>query len=337
MLNRLLKYPIFFFSLWLITGCNGGEDRNIPNVDDIQVELNVRHFAQDLAAQYGLPPAQAYAALSEAYPIFLDSIFVGRMLPMLRDTVAWSNFYKAELIHDLVDTCNLVYQDFEKYELELEEAFQFYKYYFPDRKVPTILSYVSEYNYGNFSWGEDILGIGLDFFLGADYRGYPLEVFPKYVLRTMSPEHLVTKTMKTLVNEIVPENVGQGRMLDHMIRNGKVLYILDHLLPNHQDSIKFEYTQDQVDWVKQNELGMWTFFVGEEMLYSTQFKDYRKYVEISPKSPGMPPEAPGRTANYIGWKIVSSYMKRFPQLTFEELIQKNSQDIFTQSKYKPNR
>ena len=50
----------------------------------------------------------------------------------------------------------------------------------------------------------------------------------------------------------------------------------------------------------------------------------------------MPDEAPGRTANYIGWQIVRAYMERYPSTTLKNLIDlKDSQMLMEKSKYKP--
>jgi hypothetical protein len=52
----------------------------------------------------------------------------------------------------------------------------------------------------------------------------------------------------------------------------------------------------------------------------------------------MPKEAPGRTANWIGFQMVNSYMKRYPETTFEELIElQDAQALMDQSRYKPAR
>ena len=63
-------------------------------------------------------------------------------------------------------------------------------------------------------------------------------------------------------------------------------------------------------WCESNELQLWTHFLEEDLLYATNLRDIRKLVDYSPNSPGMPAEAPGRTANWTGWQIVKAYMKR---------------------------
>ena len=61
-----------------------------------------------------------------------------------------------------------------------------------------------------------------------------------------------------------------------------------------------------------------------------------KYLNPAPSSPGMPPESPGMTANYIGWQIVKSYMNKFPETTIPDLIgNQNSQDFLEMARYRP--
>jgi hypothetical protein len=90
-----------------------------------------------------------------------------------------------------------------------------------------------------------------------------------------------------------------------MVHNGKKIYILDHLMPHTPDSIKLEFSPAQIAWCKDNEQDMWAFFTSQNYLYNSKQKDIRKFIERSPDSPGMPPEAPGNTASFIG----SAYRK----------------------------
>jgi hypothetical protein len=129
-----------------------------------------------------------------------------------------------------------------------------------------------------------------------------------------------------------------SRLIDQMIHNGKQLYILDCILPETPDSIKLGYTAKQTQWVKENEPQMWAHFLKENLLYSTELEKIGKLLNPSPNSPGMPPEAPGRTANYVGMQIIKQFMKRNPNINFEALVKMNdAQKILDLSKYKPNR
>ena len=159
-----------------------------------------------------------------------------------------------------------------------------------------------------------------------------------YIRRTLTKEHLVAKAMRLQIAEMAAGTEGGGRMLDVMIFNGKQLYILDQLLPNTPDSIKFGYTATQTKWCKDNESGIWSSFLKNNVLYETNFKKIAKLVTPSPNSPGMPPEAPGETGNYIGWQIIKQYMKRNPNTSLQQLLgMRDAQMILDKSKYKPVR
>ena len=52
----------------------------------------------------------------------------------------------------------------------------------------------------------------------------------------------------------------------------------------------------------------------------------------------MPSEAPGRTANFVGWRIVREYMQRHPQASMEDLLAvEDAQELLDRSRYKPAR
>jgi hypothetical protein len=104
------------------------------------------------------------------------------------------------------------------------------------------------------------------------------------------------------------------------------------------DSVKLEVTAAQVEWLNANEYEMWAFFLSENLLYQSNYQDIRKYVEASPGSPGMPEEAPGRTGNFIGWKVVESYMALHPATTLPELMaMQDAQQILDAARYRPKR
>ena len=231
----------------------------------------------------------------------------------------------------------MIFKNFDPFKKELNQAVRFYKYYFPKQPEPTFFTFVSQYNYDVFPFGRDTIGIGLDFFLGAQHADYEHieNLRYEYIRRTLTPEHLVAKTMRFLVQSIAPQESGD-RFIDMMIHNGKQLYILDQLLPYTPDSIKFGYTAAQTKWCKDNESGIWASFLKENVVYETNFKKIAKLVTPSPNSPGMPQEAPGETGNFIGMQIVKQFMKRNPNTSLMELINmRDAQKILDLSKYKP--
>ena len=324
-----------FIIVILTSSCVFDKGKNIPDVSNIEVDIKIQRFEKDLM---NIDTNNVFAetnALIEKYPVFMKEIYLPKILPALQDTNMMAMFVKSPGIQKLYDTCIIVYDDISAIENEFSQAFRFYKYYFPDRSIPKIVSFISEYSIGTFTYDQDILGVGWDFFLGADYPYYNPSFFPKYIKRTMNKDHLVAKSIEAVATDLVGKAEGE-KLLDLMITNGKILYIMDQLLPYAPDSVKLAYTPDQVQWCEANELAMWSHFLSEDLLYSAKRKDIRKLVEHSPNSPGMPDEAPGRTANWLGWQIVKSFMQRNPETSLEDLIAlKDAQKILDMARYKP--
>jgi hypothetical protein len=345
--NRGLKKDFFYLFglLLLVAGCRN--DRNIPDVSDIAVAVKIQRFEQDLFVIDTNNAAAALQQIETKYPAF-SAVFFDEILDADNPKVALQgkaarvvDFTQDPFIRHLYDTVQVVFPDLEAIQEEFKQAFQFYKYYFPDKPTPTVTTFVSGLDYAAFIYGEDALAVGLDGFLGADFPyaqynpGNPN--FSAYLTRTFNKEHLVAKTLQALINDLAGVPTGT-KMLDLMIYNGKKLYVLDKMLPYTPDSVKLEITAAQTQWLTDNELEMWSYFIKENLLYSSDYGDIRKYVEPSPNSPGMPPEAPGRTANWLGWQIVKAYMNRHPDTTLPRLLAlQNAQALLDGSKYKPKR
>jgi len=331
----------------IIEGCHRGKGKDIPDVSNIEIDLKLRRFERDLFSLDTSKMEQGMAVLESKFPEF-SKLYFGvilgspdpRIAPDGREEYV-KGFISHPQVRKLYDTCTTAFQNTDALEAEFNQAFRLFKYYFPEQPTPTVTTFISEYSLATFVYGKNDLAVGLDFFLGENYpyQAYnPQNAnFSKYLTRTFNKDHLVLKTLKPLVQDLLG-NLPGNRLLDHMIHNGKELFILDRLLPNTPDSVKLEFTPKQVQWCKDNELEMWAHFLREDLLYSTDWGKYRKLVEYSPNSPGMPAEAPGRTANWVGWQIVKSFMSRHPETSLPELIAlKDAQELLNKSKYKPAR
>lgn len=330
--------------LVLTSGCQGGADRNIPDVSDISVDIELRRFEQALFQADTTDMAAVLEGLQSTYPQFAP-VFFGELLGaydssrVSNPTAYIKGFVQHPPLRQLYDTVQIVYPDMTEYEAAFEEAFRYYQYYFPDAPVPSVTTFISEYSVAAFIYADNDLAVGLDYFLGEAYPyraynpGHP--AFANYLARTYTPAHLVSKTLQTLVEDIVPPP-RQARLLDLMIHNGKKLYLLDLLQPYTPDSIKLEMTAAQVEWLENNESEMWKYFIKEDLLYDTDWAEIRKLVDYSPNSPGMPPEAPGRSANWMGWQIIKTYMRAYPDETIQDLLTRtDAQVLLDASKYKP--
>jgi hypothetical protein len=179
--------------------------------------------------------------------------------------------------------------------------------------------------------------VGLDFFLGSDFEGYNPDIFPQYLRNQFTKENMVVKYALELAKSTVPPPT-QDHILDHMIANGKILYIMDCLLPLIPDSIKMGYTTEQWSGCIANEQGIWARLLDMKVLYETLNAKNMKIVTDGPSTDNVFQEAPGQVGNWIGWQIVKAYMKRFPKTDLNELANlTNAQQFVEKAKYKPRK
>lgn len=346
--QKNLSLLSFFILSLLIHSCWSGKGKNIPDVSNIQVDVAIEDFNQRLFNIDTNDIRGGIVKLRQDFPVFFN-LYFSQIQPFLKspelDNYFFQNtqgFLSDPHVRDLADTTNIVFPDLKNYKNEYEQGFKFYKHYFPNNSIPKIYPLISGFNYASFIFSiddeQDGIGIGLDMLLGNDYPYYQLGVqnpaFSNYITRSFTPEHLVKKTFDALVDDLV--GLPQGdRLLDLMIYNGKKLYLLDCFLPHTPDSIKWEYTTQQTEWILDNEPQIWAHLLAEKLIYETSTNKIKKLVDQSPSSPGMPKEAPGRSANFMGLRIIEAFMKQNPDVTVEQLLTTDAQKIMDKSKYKP--
>lgn len=339
-------FTLCFLGLFLFS-CQNEPVQNHPNVSDLEVELKVRRFETDL---FNLDMNNLETDLQQLEiqypkfsPIYFNSILQssGQNINKDQHYAFMKQFLNNYAIQKLNDTISILFNDFGEFEAKFEQSFKYLKYYFPEMNTPDLTTFISEFGVGVFIYDQQSLAIGLDFFIGESFPYQSIDPlnpnFSSYLTRTFNKDHLVSKTLAVLVEDLVGQPT-KRRLLDKMINNGKKLYLLDHLIPFEPDSVKLEMSGQQVGWLENNELEIWAYFLEQELLYESEYMKIAKYVEASPHSPGMPPEAPGRTANWLGWQIVKAYMEKYPDTSIQALIAlKDAQKILDESKYKPRR
>lgn len=253
-----------------------------------------------------------------------------------------SGFLSSDQISNLVDTTQIVYPNLNELRKDLKKAMQYYMHYFPEASIPNFYSLISEFGVQSFIFEDgntDGVGIGLDMFLGKDFNYKRLDprnpAFSDYLTDFYTKENIVKRSVEVILEDRLGTMKGSN-LLSQMINEGKKLYILRYILPFVPEDVVLGYRPEQLEWLRKNEIEMWSFFLEKELLYETSNAKTFKYLNPSPNSPGMPEQAPGRTGAYIGFKIVESYMNRNPSTTMQQLIDlKDFQKMI--SKYKPPR
>jgi gliding motility-associated lipoprotein GldB len=342
LVRRYLKYLtmkqfIYALSLGLILiSCSNNSLK--VNVSDVNVDLEIKHFDQDLL---NVKPEQMEAlipGLKTYYGEFFD-IFTYQMIgiggvenPQFIEML--NAFVSDTLVQSLkIDAGEKI--DTSELRENLHIAFKYYKYHFSAKKIPTIVTCISGFNHSIVT-SENLVGISLDKYLGQKSAYYERLALPVYKRKNMHPEKIVPDIMYAWAVTEWPKNESNNTLLSQMIHEGKLMYFVDAMLPEMHDSLKIGYSVKQLDFCKQEESKMWTFLAEHKLLFSTDRMSIKRFIDDGPYTASFSDQSPARTGTWIGWQIVRSYMKKHPEMKLSELMDNNdAQGLLSQSGYQP--
>jgi hypothetical protein len=201
-------------------------------------------------------------------------------------------------------------------------------------KPDAIVTYLSGFNQ-SFVTLPGILGIGLDSYLGSESPYYQGLRIPEYIRKNMNPENLPADAVRAWLYGEIPGPAEEGGFLDRMIFEGKLNYIAKKILPKVSEENLFHYTEQKLQWCKEQEKAMWKYLAEQKILFSTDRLTIRKFMDEAPFTRDFGNESPGRVGTWIGYRVVSSYMKA-SGVDIQTLIGiTNPKEILSGSKYHP--
>ncbi|WP_420321740.1 gliding motility lipoprotein GldB [Flagellimonas sp.] len=329
-MKRLSKY-LGFRALILLSvlgsmlylGCKT-EDKTEENISKIPIELSVLRFDKEFANT----TAEGIPALKAKYPYLFpsqypDSVWIAK----LTDTL------QLELSHEV----DKAFGDFDEQTKELESLFQHIIYYFPSYTTPKVVTVTSDVRYNDrIILTDSLLLVGLDNYLGEEHHFY--EGIQRYIAAGLDKKYLSSNVASAFAKTVL-QYPRDRTFLSRMVHYGKELFLKDKLLPQTTDAQKITYTDEEMNWVMENEEQIWRYFVEKELLYDTDAALDRRFLDPAPFSKfrlELDSESPGRVGRYIGWQIVRAFMAK-NDVTLQQMLGLPADEIFKKSNYKPRK
>ncbi len=331
---KLQIITIFIFALFVFGCTNNKFD---VDISDINVSIDVKRLDLDLMKNY--PDTPDVYTLIEDYGSFLD-LYSYQVLqiggPNQRDypklLLDFTKYCQNYQVPAIVEN---KFGDFSRQKVELEKAFKYYKYYFPDKQIPKFYTYFSNFSQ-SIIIDSALIGIGVDKYLGIDCELYRRLGFDNYKIRKMHSGMLITDCMRALAISEFSYNDSIDNMLSQIVHEGKIQYFLDAVLPFAPETIKFGYTNDQLGWAEHNEDKMWGYLIENNLLFSTDALTIRKMIGDGPFTSLFANNSAPRAGAFLGWKIVHRYMESNSEISLPELMENTDyQEILNKAKYKP--
>jgi len=338
---------ILIFSILFFFSCSN--DSKGPDVSKIKVDVPVERFDKDFFSMDTTVIDIGLSALAAKYPsifpIFINNI-LGLSDTLQRESVV--RFIRQNQF--LADSANRTFENMNDVKKEFEQSYRYVKYYFPEYKVPKLVTIVgppdafARNSYGELTTNfltEDFLGISLQFYLGSNFSLYKdpyyiTNIAPEYRSRRFDKKYIVADAMKLITDDISPDkSLGKG-LVEQMIEKGKLWWLLDKFMPATHDSIKTGYTKQQLNWCKENEGLIWNEIITTEKdLYSKDPLTLQNYIGEAPFTQSMSPSSPGNIGQWVGLRIVKKFAEKNPSMTLTDVLKTDARKILEQAKYKP--
>ena len=319
-MNRLLILAIVLF---LSISCKKDIEKKV-DVSNIEVAVSVIRFEQ----KFYEADENTLANLKMEFPY---------LFPAQNDSI-WLNKIKDQEERELYNKSQEVFGDFESEKLQIEDLFKHVKYEHPNFEPPKIITLITNLDYqSKVVYADSLLFVSLDMYLGKDSEVY--QDFPVYLSQNFDKSHLVVDMAGAISDRyFTPENSRQ--FLDMVIGAGKKMVMIDHYLPSVSDAQKIRYSEAEYEWALSNESQIWKYFIENKLLYSTDSKLVDRFMADAPFSKfyiDIDKESPGRIGVWLGRQIVSAYMTNNNDVTLQQLLLTDAEEIFNKSKYKPKK
>ena len=231
------------------------------------------------------------------------------------------NFYNSEYISDLEKEKVKLYPELPSHEKEMNKAFKYLRHHFGDSLLPESIFYLNKL-FSQVSCSESNIAVGLENYISPNST--VIESLPSSELHSWQRDRmdidylerdvLLSWIQVKLFNEI------DGKLAEHIIQAGKILYVLNAAFPKQEEAYILRYTDEQFDWAKKNEAAVWNYLVEQQMLFKIDMRSRTNFLNEGPKTVGLSDDAPDRMGQFLGYRIVKGYMNKNKALSLSELL-----------------
>jgi hypothetical protein len=242
------------------------------------------------------------------------------------------DYYAEPTLKQLYRDALKQYEDVETIENELENGFRYLQSRFPGMQLPAVYMHVSGLRQ-NVIVADSLLSLSIDKYLGADYPLYR-DFFSPVRLRRMERAYVVPDYLTAWLMSEYPFKGDERILLDRMIYEGKIKYILHRACPQFAPDRWMGYTPEEYRWCRQNEKTLWLLMIERKHLYTPHAPTTARYFSDAP-STFVDDRAPGNLGVWIGWQIVTQYMNKTHVLPENLMNDGDYREMLRKSKYKP--
>ena len=333
-----MKKYLFIACILVLTACHTGRSYFPRDIESQEVDI-VR-FDNALLNVHEVSVAHDIRVLYDEFPTFMP-LWVEDILGIPTEDTAYLEQALPEFLNDTLYGFKqtnareqVLFADISDLQSSLNKAFTRIAYLYPETEMPTLYLFVSGFQTPIY-FGDELIGIGADMYLGSDYEYYNRVVY-EYQKQTMRKECIPVDVISAYLFRTLPYTSTKSRLLDQMLYRGKIMYLTAQIFDELPPYEVMGWTKEQWNWCVRNEQAIWHLVMDKRDLFKTESLVLTSYLNDGPFTSEISQDAPGRLGIWLGWRIAESYMERNEAVSLQELMAEgDAQKILEESYYKP--
>ncbi|MBM3413355.1 MAG: hypothetical protein FJY16_00205 [Bacteroidetes bacterium] len=328
-------------ALLLISSCK--QQPQAPAVDHIPMDLSFQRFDQTFFALDTQQLEKSLAHLEKQSPgfyyDFMSYILGSSGNPADTNTQRTTAIFLQQyrLVYDSLQSS---FENIDNLKKQIKKAHQYLSYYFPAFRPGPIWFYMGPFDAPGVAVLQQGVAIGLQQYAGCNFFAYQTPelqgLYPTYLSRRFEPSYIVPTLVKAITADLFPDQSNDKTLIEQMIEKGKYWYLSRLILPTTADSLITGFTTAQLEWCKENEGLIWTYLIRSDELQTLNPVFIQNYLGEAPFTQGLSQEySPGNIGQWVGWRIVETYVKKNNDITPAQLMQRSATEILEKAKYKP--
>jgi hypothetical protein len=206
---------------------------------------------------------------------------------------------------------------------KIVDGFKHIQVHLPKAKMPKEIIYTNSNFASSAFCTEHEITIGLERYLGKNtdvIKELPSNQFYDWIKEAMDQRYLERDAVCAWLLTHVIEEKETANNIETAINWGKILYLTEAAFPEASKDIIIRYSAEDYQWALDNERAFWDFLIQQKLLFSTNESDKANLFSEAPFTAGLPmKEAPDRLGQFLGWRIIQSYMEQ-NDVTLQELV-----------------
>lgn len=333
--KNTLKYNLILFVV-LLFSCDNKVGYVNPKFDS---KINVIRLDEVLYESYpnsiGLLNDSLLNSYGEIYAFYFQNILNEGSPYTINANEYLEMFLKHPHVRQIENDIHTSFSSFSSFQNDIDLGLSYYNTLFKLNYQPLVVTINSAGNY-EMILNDSIIYIGLDMYVGPDKKSIiDNATYPDYLKRKMDNKFLISDFFYSIISDKFYKDNNSNTFLSKIISFGKMMAILNRVLPDTKPNLLFKYSENEYKWAEENEYYIWEYVVKNKLLFTNSSSVINGWVNEAPFTNSLGSDSPSRLGVYLGWRIVEGYMKE-NNINIEALLNTENEKSILAS-YKPKK